>query len=177
MRWRTLQRVSHSRPYLKKSTHSVTMSSEETECQVCFTPFTKWTVPMLCSAKFDNAVVCLNGHHLCTACAGKILEPAMAKRTGDSFSGFSCRCPLCRSTRALDVLELLVISRGSWASALETFPCACMFYKWLHNKSPPGGCCTEPEADDGREVDPREGAPASDGVSPPRRSSRLAERH
>ena len=78
------------------------------ECPVCYGPM--W------HEGADKALACKAGHAICTDCMRKLVKPC-----ADTWTGLCYDCPLCRTSAALSPYHMMVMVKGDWTRAEESF--------------------------------------------------------
>lgn len=106
------------------TTHKRARDEErQDECPVCFEPLvrTHWIVA-------DNALSCQAGHNVCVSCVRTLVVPSCHVRR------LTFKCPMCRVDAILAPVHDLVLIKGSWTNARNSFPCVYSFREWVRNK-------------------------------------------
>ena len=109
--------------------------TQPVECPVCFELFEPIHVNddnTLSAIVYDNALTCANGHNTCVTCIARLSTPC--EHWDNQCSGLRYACPLCRHSVRLTQLHMLVVLKGSWASALECFASFDSCVAWMQRE-------------------------------------------
>ena len=101
----------------------------ETCCPVCFEDF-KRTRP---AGPVEDALSCKNQHRVCVRCIQKMVEPTRTCRK--LCSGLHYACPLCRTPKCLNDIDVLVVVKGTFTDAGECFSNTSDMWEWKEQRT------------------------------------------